>query len=224
MLDPSFNVNNFACLDLPQDHPDRAKAIECTLSGTLRNLAQTEGFYYSRCSSIGVAPMLSGSSDASLKSLSLQASLVHTDHPQNATWLEQNAASMAVLNAKCAAAGRSVYECAEVGLRSFLPLDEQACPVSASFSMPALQDNVGTTTLDTSEFQFPSWNQLHEAFQDPSASADFCSTIPLSSTAADMPGLESTSGDLSTWHNDDMNFAMDMDLDIDLDMSAFEMA
>jgi hypothetical protein len=224
MLDPSFNVNNFACLDLPQDHPDRAKAIECTLSGTLRNLAETEGFYYSRQSSVGAAQMLSGSSDASPTSLSLQTSLAPINNPQEATWLKENATSMAALNAQCVAAGKSVYECAEVGLRSFLPLNEQACPVSASFSMPALQDNTGATALDANGFQFPSWDQLPEDCQDPSASAGFGLTMPLSSTAADMPGMKGTSGDLLAWDNDDMNFAMDMDLDMDLDMSAFEMA
>jgi hypothetical protein len=220
MLDPSFNVNNFACLDLPEDHLDRAKAFEYTLSGTLRNLAETEGFYYSRQSSVVAAQLLSGSSDASPTSLSLQTSLAPIDNLQDATWLDENAASMAALNPQCAAAGESVYECAEVGLRSFLPLDEQACPVSASFSMPALQDNTRATAMDASNFQFPSWPK---DFQDPSASADFCSTMPLTSSAVGMPGLESTSGDLMAWDNDDMNFTMDMDLDMDLDMSAFNM-
>jgi hypothetical protein len=215
MLDPSFNVNNFTCLDLPEDHPGRASAFECTLSGTLRNLSQTEGFYSSRQSSVGFAPMLSGSSAASPTSLTLQSSLAPRNDSENPVWLEENATSLAALNAQCAAAAKSVYECAEVGLRSFLPLDEQPCPVGAGFSMPALQDNTGATALKSSDFQFPSWDQLPEDFQDPRASADFSSTLPLTSTAA-------SSGDLLGWDNDDMNFTMDIDLDMDLDMSAFE--
>jgi hypothetical protein len=59
-------------------------------------------------------------------------------------------------------------------------------------------------------FQFPSWDQLPEDLQNPTSSADFDSTIPITTT-----GVEST--DTLPW--DDMDFAMDLDTDMDMGLN-----
>jgi hypothetical protein len=228
VLDQSFNVNNFGCLGLPLDHPGRAIAFECALTGTIRTLTEEQRVSSTRMSSIGTHPTLSGSSSASPSSLALQAPIATIREQKKAYWLGENIAPMASLNAQCSAAGESVYECAKVGLRSFSPLDEQTCPVGDDFLTSAMEGRTynsdGEAGLDASDVQFPSWDQLPKDLQNPTTSADFCSTIPLSSTAAGMPGLESSAGDLMAWDNDDMNFTMDMDLDMDLSMDVLEMS
>lgn len=132
---------------------------------------------------------------------------------------------LAPLLAQCSAAGESVYECAKVGLRSFSPLDPQACLVDNDITMPAIQEKsctkAGDIIPETGDFQFPSWDQLPEDFQNPTTSAGFHSTIPISTTGFTIPNIESTAGDVMAWDNEEMNFAMDMDLDLDMEMDMF---
>lgn len=51
-------------------------------------------------------------------------------------------------------------------------------------------------------------------YQNPTSSADFNSTIPISTA-------DGGAGNAMAWDNDDMNFAMDMDLDMDMDLIDF---
>jgi hypothetical protein len=226
VLDQSFNVNNFGFLDLSLDHPGRASAFECALTGTVRTLPKEQRVSSSRTSSTGIHPTLSSSSSASPNSLAFQASIATTKEQQDAHWLGENVASMASLNAQCSAAGESIYDCAKVGLQSFSSLDEQKCPRGDDFLTPAMQERIyhsdGEAALDASDFRFPSWDQLPKDLQNPTTSADFCSTIPLGTTATSIPGLDSSAGDFIVWDNDDMNFTMDMDLDMDLNMNVLE--
>jgi len=133
-------------------------------------------------------------------------------------WSASDTAGMASLNAQCSAAGEPIYECAKVGLRSFSPLDEQACPADDAFHMPSIEEKTCTDAdmaiPDANAFQFPSWDQLPEELQNPTTSADFFSTIPISTG-------EGSAGNAMAWDNEEMNFAMDMDLDLDLDLNVF---
>ena len=266
VLDPSFNVKNFVCLDLPEDHPDRAIAYECVLSGTTNLTNHARQFSSGRQSPHSIAG-LSASISASPKSLVSQAPIstdeqmlgvyapiselacTGPDGPcygengelgfavrmgqgssecskkKKRYWMNEDTASLASFGAQCTAAGEPVYECAKVGLRSFSPIDEQACPAENEFSMPAIQEKTctkaGDAITDTGDFDFPSWDQLPEDFQNPTTSADFHSTIPISTTSASMPSVGASAGSTMAWDNDDMNFAMDMDLDLDLDLNVF---
>ncbi|KAH8730920.1 hypothetical protein GQ44DRAFT_672939 [Phaeosphaeriaceae sp. PMI808] len=251
VLDPSFNVNNFA---MPQRFPDSARDLEFQLSGSTRLSGfanQLSSGRQSPHSNLG----LSTSVSASPKSLIPTAPITSDDqfdgvyetiselvcsHPggpcygengeagfavrtgkcaerKKRYWLNENLSSIASLAMQCSAVGDSVYECVKVGLRSFSPLNEQACPAD-DFSISALPEKTctkdGDPTLHTGSFQFPSWDQLPEDLQNPITSADFCSTIPISTT-----GIEN-SGDLDlAWDNEEMNFVMDMDMDLDLDLN-----
>jgi hypothetical protein len=229
VLDPSFNVNNFYCLDIPEGHPDRPLAFECALSGTVGflNEEQKDQASSSRQSIHSVPPTLSSSGSSSPTSLDSQGRTRTTSKQQKEYWLRENTGPMVSLNAQCSAAGESVNECAKVGLRSFSPLDEQTCPGREDFSMPAIQERTinkaGDVVSDAENFEFPSWDQLPEHLQNPTTSEGFCSTIPIGSTGVSMPSFESTVGNNMAWDNEEMNFAMDLDLDMDLDMNDFGM-
>ncbi|KAF2830694.1 hypothetical protein CC86DRAFT_391553 [Ophiobolus disseminans] len=129
-------------------------------------------------------------------------------------WRTEDITGLTSFNAQCSAAGESIYECAKVGLKSFSPLDEQAC-LTEEFQMPSIEEHTCTDSdmavVDANTFDFPSWDQLPEDFQNPTTSADFYSTIPISASGSNA----------MAWDNDDMNFAMDMDLDLDLDLNVF---
>lgn len=135
-------------------------------------------------------------------------------------WLNDVTSSMASLNAQCSAAGETTYECAKVGFRSFDPIVERMCTATGDeLAMPSIQEKTcnknGEATTDIGDFQFPSWDQLPEDFQNPTTSADFHSTIPLSTAA----GIESGTATSMAWDNDEMNFMMDMDMDLDLELN-----
>lgn len=110
--------------------------------------------------------------------------------------------SMAPLTAQSATMNEeTTHYCAKVGLCSFSPLDAEACPGFGT-------DGADEVNPDT--FEFPSWDQLPADFQNPTSSADFYSTIPISTAVGSV-------SDAMAWDNDDMNFAMDMDLDMNMD-------
>lgn len=130
---------------------------------------------------------------------------------------------LASLNAQCSAAGESVYTCAKVGLRSFSPLDAATCPVTTDMEMPSIQEKTCTKAGDmipeTGDFQFPSWDQLPLDLQNPTTSAGFHSTIPISTSGFAMPSGDA--GQAMAWDNEEMNFTMDMDMDFDMEMDMF---
>jgi hypothetical protein len=217
VLDPSFNISNFSCLDTPDVDPGLNSAYECALTGKVRSLATVSQPASSRQSSQSI-PGFSGSVSVSPKSVTSQGQAT-TSGRQSADWPIEQISPMVSLHAQCTAAGESVYECAKVGLRSFSPLDQQACPVDNDFSLSGNKD--GSTVHETDNFQFPSWDQLPADFQNPTTSADFDSTIPISTTGFSMPNIPSTAADTLAWDNEEMDFAMDMDIDMDLGFDAF---
>jgi len=195
VLDPSFNLNNFRCLDIVEDQPDRFLAIQCSLTGSVRLLGDANTLQSTQS-----PPALSGSTSPT--SLLSQAPLMEIS-PDT---------SHSVGNA-------AVGDSANVGPMSFSPLDN-------AFSMPPIVEKLcneqGEEIIpDTADFQFPSWDQLPEEFQNPTSSADLSSTIPVSTTGLSMPHVETNLDEFMAWDNEEMNFTMDMDLDLDMDLNTF---
>lgn len=207
-VDASFDLNNFECGGLSVNSNSHAD-YHCRLAGSMNFLPQTSGRQSPQSN-----PGLSGSASASPGSMISRKAITTTQGDM-----------LASLMGQCSAAGESVYECAKVGLRSFSPLDAQACPVDNDVAMPAIQEKsctkAGEIIPETGDFQFPSWDQLPVDLQNPITSADFDSTIPISTTGFTMPNAEGTVGDFMAWDNDEMNFAMDMDMDLDMEMGMF---
>jgi hypothetical protein len=259
VLDASFNVNNFGCLDMAQDDPARALAFECSLSGST-NLTKHARQLSSGRQTPHSIPGLSGSVSASPTSLTPKTTNEHSlgifapisemactsaggpcygengevgfsvrkgacsksQGKKKTYWLNDATASMASFNAQCSAAGETTYECAKVGFRSFDPIVEQGCSATNDeLTMPSIQEKTcnknGDAIADIGDFQFPSWDQLPEDFQNPTTSADFHSTIPISTAA----GVENGTTTSMAWDNDEMNFTMDMDMELDLDLNVF---
>lgn len=141
-------------------------------------------------------------------------------------WFNDSTQHMTSFVAQCTAAGEPVHECAKVGLRSSLPLDAAACPAD-DFNdfMPAVQEQACTKSGDAvdemGDFQFPSFDQLPEEFQNPTSSAGYISTIPISTIDTSMSGIEGATTNPIAWDNEEMNFAMDMDMDMDLTLDGF---
>lgn len=137
-------------------------------------------------------------------------------------WLNESTAPMASFTTT--SAGEVVYECSTVGLGSFSPNDEQTYSAIDDAFIPVLQERACTRSDDAivnaDDFQFPSWEELPSDMQNPTTSADFHSSIPISNAGLTMSAMNSTVGDQMMWDNDDMNFLMDMDMDLDVDMSA----
>jgi hypothetical protein len=134
---------------------------------------------------------------------------------------------MASLNAQGTVIGESMYDGANIGLRSFSPPNEQLCQPDNAFAMPPIAESLSNgadqgANADPSDFQFPSWDQLPEEFQTPTSSADLNSTIPVSTTGFSMPNKESSSDTFMGWDNEDMNFTMDMDMDLDMDLDMLD--
>jgi hypothetical protein len=222
VLDPSFNINNVRCLDLADADHGRHLAYECALTGKVHFLSMAHQTFSSRQSPQSI-PGLSGSVSGSPKSLASQALAMSSAQPST-HWPSEQTSPIASLNAQSTAAGESVYQCANVGLRSFSPLNQQACPADDPFSILALQDRASkddNPVHETDDFQFPTWDQLPVDFQNPTTSAEFCSTIPISTTGFSMPNVQGSVGDLLAWDNEDMDFAMDLDVDMDLGPNAF---
>ena len=112
-------------------------------------------------------------------------------------WLVESNTHMAPLTS---GNEQSVFECPTVGLRSFEPINEQECT-----------EPVGD------DFQFPAWDELPVDLQNPTSSAGYDSTIPISTTGVSMSAVEGTTS--MPWDETEMNFVMDMDLDLDLDLN-----
>jgi hypothetical protein len=213
VLDQGFNINNFRCLDITDDHPERFLAMECSLSGNVNMvgnaLRQASGLISSGQQTPQSNAGPSGSNPVSPQSLLSQAARTGNS-------------PITSVNAQSTAVGEPIYECANVGLRSFSPLDQQACQLDNAFAMPAIEEKTcneaGEIIPGPEDFQFPSWDQLPADFQNPTTSADFDSTIPISTTSFTASNTESFTDEFMNWDNEDMNFAMDMDMDMDLDM------
>ncbi|KAJ4371485.1 hypothetical protein N0V83_004703 [Neocucurbitaria cava] len=144
-------------------------------------------------------------------------------------WLDNNTADMAPFPTNVESQRKrsdgQVYECPTVGLRSFSPIVEQECTAS-DFLIPSIQEktcNKSGDPISTDDFQFPSWDQLPADFQNPTTSADYNSSIPISTTGVSMSATEGTaSGNSMAWDDNEMNFTMDMDMDFDLDLTLLE--
>ncbi|KAH7396637.1 hypothetical protein DE146DRAFT_657288 [Phaeosphaeria sp. MPI-PUGE-AT-0046c] len=218
-LDASFDINNFDFGSLSVNNNSHLD-YHCRLAGSLKFVPHAQEQVSGRQSPQS-NPGLTGSVSASPGSLASHAAIT-TTQMQAAPWSDD---VLAPLLAQCSAAGESVYECAKVGLRSFSPLDPQACPVDNDVGMPTIQEKSCTKTGDiipeTGDFQFPSWDQLPIDLQNPTTSAGFHSTIPISTAGFTMPSMDATAEDVMAWDNEEMNFAMDMDLDFDMETDMF---
>jgi hypothetical protein len=212
VLDPGFNMNTFRCLDMVEDHPERFLAMQCSLSGSVNVIGNARG-EGSRQSSGQQTPQsnagLSGSNPVSPQSLLSQATMTAKS-------------PITSLDQQCLATGDLVYECANVGLRSFSPLDVQACQPDNAFAMPPIEEKscneAGELIPGPEDLHFPSWDQLPADFQNPTTSADFDSTIPISTMSFTAPNAEYSTDEFMNWDNQDMNFTMDMDMDLDMDL------
>jgi hypothetical protein len=240
ILDPSFNVNNFDCESVPQSHPDRSLAFERTLSGTT-NISAIAHRLSPKHQSLYSAPAVSGPVVAPAQTMADEEFGVYkpiselfclsSDGPcygengevgfstHNDTCLSKkerfwlNESTAVSFAAQSTAIRGSASEGANVSPCSALSINGGAYPLINRSSMPP--------NLEEEDFQFPSWNQLPLEFQDPTTSAGYNSTIPISTTGADMFDLSTLDSSASTampWDNEDMNFSMDLDLDLDLDI------
>jgi hypothetical protein len=203
---------------MTEGDPSRQLAFECALSGSVNVV----GNAFHQSSGRQTPQSTSGPSGSGTASPTSQVPAT-TNNNQMPPWSNGQVAGIASMLAQCS--GESVFECTKNGLLGSLsPLNEQAfTPVNTDTAMPATQDltsdKPGNALLDATDLQFPSWDQLPEDFQNPTTSADFTSTIPISTTGFSMPSVESSAGGFLAWDNDEMNFAMDMDLDLDMDMN-----
>lgn len=217
-LDTSFDINNFQCGDLSVNSLSQMD-YHCRLAGSRNFVPDTHGQISGRQSPQS-NPGLSGSASASPGSLVSRAAMP-TTQDQAMPW----SGDILSMNAQCSAAGESIYTCAKVGLRSFSPLDSATCPVTNDMEMPSIQEKPCTNKTgdmispETGDFQFPSWDQLPLDFQNPTTSAGYNSTIPISTTGFAMPNVDA--GGAMAWDNEEMNFAMDLDLDLDMEMDMF---
>jgi hypothetical protein len=250
LLDPSFNANNIDFVTIQQSFPSRRPAFDTEhLSGTthmtgdiLRAIDRQSPLNGSTSASTTPASQSQPRTTINQEMLGVYAPISELsctepggpcygeegevgfatrsgDCDRKKTfWFNDNTAPMASFTTT--SAGEVVYECPAVGLRSFLPIKEQACSAAAGSFMPALQErtctNSGDAMVNADDFQFPSWEELPAEMQNPCTSADFHSTIPISSSGFSMPAMDSTVGDQMTWDNDDMNFLMDMDMELDM--------
>jgi hypothetical protein len=119
--------------------------------------------------------------------------------PKRRYWLDEQNAHMAPFTSSNE---KPVYEWSSVGLISFEPITEQQCTAT------------GEPTAD--DFQFPSWDQLPRDVQNPTSSAGFDATIPISTAGVCMSDIEETTS--LPWDDAEMGFDMDMDLDLELDL------
>ncbi|RAR16584.1 homeobox and c2h2 domain-containing transcription factor protein [Stemphylium lycopersici] len=88
-----------------------------------------------------------------------------------------------------------VYQCANVGLRSSEPLNQQACTAASNPT--------------TNDFQFPSWDQIPEYLQNMTSSAEY---------NASGVGASAAEENMTLPWDDTMDFAMDMDMDLNMDL------
>lgn len=251
-LDPSFNINNFTCENIPDNDPIRAMEYECTLSGTVSATKLAYKISSGRQSPRSL-PGLTGSTSVSPASQTSRAPIVTNEEmlgiyapisemactspggpcygengevgfsvhsgecsKKKRYWLNDTTSSMASFYAQCTASGKPVYQCEKVGLRSFSPMNEQNC----MSTLPEQEcTKTGEPVFDINSLQFPSFDQLPEEYQNPTTSADFCSTIPIGTTGVGASGFDATSGNGLMWDNEEMNFVMDMDMDLDMDLN-----
>jgi len=136
LLDPSFNVNNFGVLDLPENDASRTAQFMCSLAGTTQ-LTDRARELSSGLQSPHTALTGSGSGSGS-----------HSVSPSATNDMNALDTSFAPLTTQYPLVGVDSYECAKVGLRSFSPLDAQVCP---GFNMSS------TDELNPEDFEFPSW-------------------------------------------------------------------
>lgn len=218
VLDPSFNVEHFGVLGLSQDDVDRAMSFEYRLSGTTsltnyaRQLATERQLPRStRGSSGSRSPTaLNAPATASEHTTGVFAPISGLEKPQYLS--NEETAHLASLYNPTSAAGESS------GLNFLSPLDELLDPTENDVEMPPIDEHTCTNcdmaVSEANTFRFPNWDELPEDLQNPTSSADFHSTIPISNA-------EGSADNVMAWDNDDMNFAMDMDLDLGLDLNVF---
>ena len=219
-LDPSFDVSNFACTSMSQNDPLRALSYEFALSGSVgavqghaRQLSSGRQTPYS-------VPGLTGSPTSPAS----YAPITTTSSADNSLGVFEPISELA-----CTAAGSDgpcFGEHGEIGFSTKTAgspkrrywLDDSTAhlaPFTSSATEQPMVDGLtaGGPTVD--DFQFPSWDQLPEDFQNPTSSADFDSTIPITTTSVSMGAVEGT--DAMPW--DDMDFAMDLDTDMDMGLN-----
>jgi len=229
-VDPSFNVNNFSCANIPQSDPLRALSFECSLSGSLdfiqghaRQLSSGRQTPYS-------VPGLSGSptspaSYAPATTMTSADSLLGVYNP-----ISELACTSAGINGICfgengevgfatktAGSPKKRYWLNDTTASMAPPFVTATIDDLMSFEPNTEQRNTATgepTTIQ--DLHFPSWDELPEHLQNATSSADYNSAIPISSS-----GVGSTSSAVEgtaamAW--DDMDFTMDMDMDLDIDL------
>ncbi|KAI4677181.1 uncharacterized protein J4E88_006988 [Alternaria novae-zelandiae] len=216
-LDPSFDVSNFACTSMSQNDPLRALSYEFALSGSVgavqghaRQLSSGRQTPYS-------VPGLTGSPTSPAS----YAPITTTSSADNLLGFCEPISELA-----CTGAGTCRGEQGEIGFSiktAGLPkrrywLDDSTAHLAPFTSSASEQPMVAGLTAGgptVNDFQFPSWDQLPEDFQNPTSSADFDSTVPITTTGVGMAAVEGT--DAMPW--DDMDFAMDLDTDMDLGLN-----
>jgi hypothetical protein len=201
-LDPSFDLNNFRCTSMSQNDPLRALSYEFALSGSVgavqghaRQLSSGRQTPYS-------VPGLTGSPT----SLASYAPITTAPSMNNLMGVYEPISELA-----CTAGGPCLGEHGEIGFSTKTagsPKRRYWLNESTAHMAPFTSSAHEQPTIEG--FQFPSWDQLPEDLQNPTSSADFDSTIPITTT-----GVEST--DTLPW--DDMDFAMDLDTDMDMGLN-----
>ncbi|KAF1944808.1 hypothetical protein EJ02DRAFT_479592 [Clathrospora elynae] len=225
-VDPSFNVNNFQCVTMP---PNDTLYAQYILSGSVGETPQPRHSSPEHQSSYSLpglstppasyAPATSATAEQLLEIYEPISELAcpsggdpcfgengemgfatqETGLPKKRYWLDKGLnAQMASVPLITEQQGDLVDECPTVGLPSFEPLNEQTC-----------------TEFHPADFQFPSWDQLPEALQDPLSSTDYEAMVPVGTTEVGMSDVECTS---MPWDDAEMGFAMDMDIDLDLNL------
>lgn len=233
-VDPSFNINNFTCENLPKNDPLRALSFECALSGSMnyikghaRQLSSgrqtpysVPGLSRSPTSPLSCAPVTTAASDDPL--MGVYEPISELCCPSNGK-------------------GPCYGECGETGFSMTKPgspkrrywLDESnahmspftsvtdqqqpiyECPTVGLHSFEPLNDlqcatGTGTTSSDDN-LQFPSWDQLPEHLQNATSSAEYSHAGVSASAAADNVLV-------AQW-DDTVDFAMDMDMDMGMDLN-----
>ncbi|KAH6881484.1 hypothetical protein BKA58DRAFT_371652 [Alternaria rosae] len=217
-LDSSFDINNFGCTSMSQNDPLRALSYEFALSGSVgavqghaRQLSSGRQTPYS-------VPGLTGSPTSPAS----YAPITTTSSADNLLGVFEPISELTCTRA--GSGGLCFGEHGEIGFsiktagspkRRYWLDDSTAhmAPFTSSTTEQPVCPTVGESAMD--DFQFPSWDQLPEDLQNPTSSADFDSTIPITASGVSMAAIEAT--DAMPW--DDMDFAMDLDTDMDMGLN-----
>ncbi|EDU45194.1 homeobox and c2h2 transcription factor [Pyrenophora tritici-repentis] len=229
-LDPSFNINNFACTNIPHNDPLRALSFECSLSGSLdfiqdhtRQLSSGRQTPYS-------VPGLSGSPTSPAS----YAPATNMTSTENLLGVYDPISELVCISA--GTNGPCFGEQGELGFATKTAgspkkrywLNDATASMAPPFvtttvndlmSFQAVNEQPSTTTDESTtiqDFHFPSWDELPEDLQNATSSADYSSAIPTGTSGVD--GMSAVAEGAAAMAWDDMDFTMDMDMDLDMNL------